>query len=88
MSHLFLQFKKKLYLGSRFKRETNKENEYEFTMPDSDVIIKPIYRKLPIKENNNLINPLTNNKFIRTILLIILFFSIGIFLYRKKELSL
>ena len=57
-------------------------------MPETDVIIKPIYRKLPIKENNNLINPLTNNKFIRTILLIILFFSIGIFLYRKKGLSL
>ncbi len=65
-------------------KKTDKDNEYSFTMPETDVIIKPIYRKLPIKENNNLINPLTNNKFIIILLLILLFFSIGSFQYRKQ----
>jgi len=70
-------------------KKTSKDNEYLFTMPETDVLIKPIYKKLPIKENNNIIvNPLTNNKFIRLLLLIMLFFSIGIFLYRKKGLSM
>ena len=70
-------------------KKTDNDNEYEFTMPDTDVLIIPTYKKLPIKENNNIIvNPLTNNKFIRLLLLIMLFFSIGIFLYRKKRLSM
>ena len=44
-------------------RKTNKENEYEFTMPDTDILITPVYRKL---ENNSSTptNPKTSNKLI------------------------
>ena len=69
-------------------KKTNKDNEYSFIMSDTDVIIKPIYRKLPIKENNNIINPLTNNNLTKILLIVILFFTTGLFLYRKKGLSL
>jgi len=69
-------------------KKTSKDNEYIFTMPETDVIIKPIYRKLPIKENNNIINPLTNNNLTKILLIVILFFTTGLFLYRKKGLSI
>ena len=41
-------------------------------------------KKLHIKENNNIINPLTNNKFIRILLAVILFFSISNQLFIKE----
>ena len=68
-------------------KKTSKNNEYIFTMPDTDVIIKPIYKITTIKENNNIINPLTNNNLTKILLIVILFFTTGLFLYRKKGLS-
>ena len=64
-------------------RKTSKDNEYEFTMPDTDVTITPLYRK--IESNNNiLINPKTGNKLLIIVLLIIT--CIGTFIYKRKRI--
>ena len=53
-------------------RKTDKDNEYEFTMPDKSVKIKPIYRKI-----EKLVNPKTGNNIFIVLLLIISLISIS-----------
>ena len=42
-------------------RKTSKENEYEFIMPETNVVIKPIYKKIESYVPNN---PYTGNRFL------------------------
>ena len=63
--------------------KTNKENEYSFSMPDTDVVIKPLYRKIETNKPETLTNPKTGNKTIIIFLLIIVC-AITMF-FRKKE---
>ena len=64
-------------------KKTNKENEYEFTMPDTDVLIKPVYRKIP--DNNTPNNPKTG----RSILFVFFILILGLvtILKHKKRLN-
>ena len=62
-------------------KKTNKENEYSFVMPDTDVLIRPYYKK---KEEGIPQNPKTNNNVIlicSTILIVLLF----VLQYTKKR---
>ncbi len=70
-------------------RKTNNENEYSFVMPDVDVTIKPIYKKLDVPDNNqNNIpnNPKTGASIISLIVLMIIFGISIIFVKRKSKL--
>ena len=62
-------------------------DEYEFIMPDTDITIQPIYRKV---EKTNIIdiikNPKTGEKFIKIALVIILSFGIGTYSLKKKRI--
>jgi hypothetical protein len=62
-------------------RKTKNENEYEFVMPDSDVTITPVYKRI----ENVIINPNTGNKMLIIILILIPCIGIGISTYKKKE---
>ena len=64
-------------------RKTDKDNEYEFVMPDTDVVIIPKYKK--IKSNDTLKNPNTGNRILSIMLLIILCLGVGTFIYKRKE---
>ena len=46
--------------------KTSNKNEYRFVMPDTDVLIKPVYRKIQV--DNNITNPKTSHAL--TVLLI------------------
>ena len=65
-------------------KKTKNENEYEFIMPDSDVSITPIYRK--IENSNDMINPQTGNIKI-IIFVIVLLGLIGCLYSRKKHIN-
>ena len=67
-------------------RKTKNKYEYEFTMPDTDVTIKPVYRKIESKNDlNTLINPNTGGIFLPIIVFImIISLVIGIFTYKNK----
>ena len=65
-------------------RKTSKDNEYEFTMPDTDVIITPSYRKIEsINVPNTLKNPNTGDKLYIIILLLIAGLGMGTVIYKK-----
>ena len=66
-------------------RKTSNKNEYEFTMPDTDVLIKPKYRLIP---TGNITNPNTKKQ-ITFIIISILVLSIMtiIFVKKKKRLT-
>ena len=77
-------------------RETSNKNEYEFTMPDTDVIITPKYEKLKSNDIHKLIeksktknpntdNPNTGDKIIIIFLLIIICLGIRIFFYKNTK---
>ena len=63
-------------------RKTNNKNEYEFTMPDTNVLIKPFYRLIPT--NGNLSNPNTKRQILLIIISVIIL-SIMTFIYIKKK---
>ncbi|MBQ3307449.1 MAG: hypothetical protein IJG68_04580 [Bacilli bacterium] len=64
------------------------ENEYEFTMPDSDVTISPTYKKIEsVNVPDTLKNPNTGYKLLVTVLIMIITLSIVTFVYKKKESS-
>ena len=70
-------------------RKTDNENEYSFVMPDVDVTIKPIYKKLDVPDNNqNNIpnNPKTGASLISLMVLMIIFGISIIFVKRKSKL--
>ena len=62
-------------------RKTSNINEYEFTMPDTDVTIKPQYRKI---DSSTLINPNTKRQIILIIISIIIV-GITTTIYMKKK---
>ena len=65
-------------------RKTDKDNEYEFTMPASDVIITPYYKQI-VKPDNNLTNPLTYSPILIVLFLLgIVFFGVR---YIKKSIK-
>ena len=67
-------------------RKTDKENEYEFTMPDTDVEITPIYKKIEsIEIPNTIENPNTGTGSYVVISIIVLVFSSSIYLIMKKR---
>ena len=67
-------------------RTTEKENEYEFTMPDTDVVITPIYKKIELIDVPNTIkNPNTGTGMYVIISIIVLVFSSSIYLIMKKK---
>ena len=63
-------------------RKTNNINEYEFIMPDTNVLIKPFYRLIPT--NGNISNPNTKRQILLIIISIIIL-SIMTFIYIKKK---
>lgn len=68
-------------------RKTDNENEYSFVMPDVDVTIKPVYKKLDVPDNNqNNIpnNPKTGASIISLVVLMIIF-GLSIFYVKRKS---
>ena len=70
--------------------KTNNENEYEFIMPDTNVTIKMIYRKIElidlannINDVKDLDNPNTGDKLFVVISLFFAGLGIGVFMYKK-----
>ena len=57
-------------------KKTDKDNEYEFIMPDSDVIIQPLFKK--IANPNYIINPETGRNCLFFVLIMIIIFTIKI----------
>ena len=64
-------------------RKTKNKYEYEFTMPDTDVTIKPIYRKIKF---DTLKNPNTGAKYFSIMLIITIGLSSGLMVYKKKRI--
>ena len=63
-------------------QKTNKENEYEFIMPSSDVTITPKYRLIEVVKPNNLVNPSTGQMFFPILFLLMI---VGILFYTYKD---
>ena len=64
---------------------TDKENEYEFTMPDTDVLIKPTYKKIEKpQETTIIVNPKTHTIFY-TIIVISLLLWLGLLISKVKK---
>ena len=63
--------------------KTSNKNEYRFIMPDTDVLIKPIYRKIQV--DNNIINPKTSHAL--TILLMLALLLIISHYIKKQKLQ-
>ncbi len=61
--------------------KTKNNNEYEFVMPDTDVTIKPIYKKV----DTPVINPKTSNVLILIVLSVIVILGLGTYLYKRRE---
>ena len=69
-------------------RKTNKDNEFEFVMPDSDVTIKPSYRKIDLNNVPDILeNPNTGDKLLIILLLIITILGIGTLIKKEKNLD-
>ena len=67
--------------------KTDKDNEYEFLMPDTDVMINPIYKKIEqLNVPDTLKNPNTGDKVFLIILLMLLCLGIGTIIYKRKNL--
>ena len=64
-------------------RKTNNINEYEFIMPDTNVLIKPFYRLIP-NNNSNIPNPNTKRQILLIVISIIIL-GIMTFIYIKKK---
>ena len=64
-------------------KKTNNINEYKFTMPDTDVLIKPYYKKIETN-NHSIPNPNTKRQ-ITFIIISILILSIITVLFVKKK---
>ena len=64
-------------------RKTDKDNEYEFIMPDTGVVITPSYRLK--RSSNNTTNPKTGNRFFIIVSLLLLIISVIAIFFRKKE---
>ena len=64
-------------------KKTSNINEYEFTMPDTNVLIKPYYRLIPTN-SSTLINPNTKRQLLLIVISVIIL-SIMTFLYIKKK---
>ncbi len=74
-------------------KKTNNENEYEFIMPDTDVTIKPIYRKIesiidtePEKKIEIEDNPNTGDKIMLLIMTLVIVFGI-VFIANRKSVQ-
>ena len=65
-------------------KKTNNINEYEFTMPDTSVLIKPKYR-LITSNNSNLPNPNTKRQIVLIIISIIILGVLTIIFIKKKK---
>ena len=63
--------------------KTNNKNEYEFKMPDTNVLIKPYYKK--IEQQENIVNPKTNTMFITIIIVLIISILFGIKIVKRKR---
>ncbi len=72
-------------------RDSNKEeipykkisnNKFEFIMPDTDVLITPVYREI---QNDNLANPKTYSLTIKILLIIVLIAYLGTIIYTHKK---
>ena len=65
------------------------DNEYEFTMPATDVTITPQFKEKNIKNTIEQIitNPKTGDKTILVIVIMITSLGLGTYLYKKKESS-
>ena len=67
-------------------RKTDKENEYEFTMPDTDVVITPTYRKIEsINVPDTLKNPNTGTGISIIIIFMLIISSITYIIFKRKK---
>ncbi len=70
--------------GNRIEyQKTDKENEYSFIMPSTNVSIKPIYRK--VAGTNLSENPNTEDNSLKLLIVMILFLLITFVLYKKEK---
>ena len=64
--------------------KTSNKNEYRFIMPDTNVFIKPIYKKIETKKDNNIIdNPKTGMMIIFIIMLLLSICIISKYIVKK-----
>ncbi len=66
-------------------KKTKNDNEYEFIMPDTDVVIKPFYKKITKEEN--ITNPMTGKLLFQIFVFDILFICIMICYFCYKSLK-
>ena len=67
-------------------KKTNKENEYEFIMPDTDVVITPTYRKIEsINVPDTLKNPNTGTGISIIIIVMLIISSITYIIFKRKK---
>lgn len=67
-------------------KKTNQKNEYEFIMPDTDVVITPIYRKIESSNaNNTKKNPNTGTSVILIVLISIFILSITRYILNRNR---
>ncbi len=65
-------------------KKTNNINEYEFVMPDTDVLIKPKYKLIPTN-SSNIINPNTGTGIYIIIIFMLVISSITYITIKKKN---
>ena len=63
--------------------KTNVKNQYQFRMPDTDVTIKPFYRK--INSGNSILNPNTGRNILIFIVILVVVVGSLIFFIKKKK---
>ena len=67
-------------------KKTNKENEYEFVMPDTNVTITPIYKKIEsINVPNTVKNPNTRTGISFIIIFMLIISSITYIIFKRKK---
>ena len=73
-------------------KKTNNINEYEFIMPDTDVTIKPMYRLIPIINDDSskqaISNPNTIDKLLIVVILLIISTMFGLYSYKRRKFRL
>ena len=73
--------------NNKIEYEKISNNKYEFVMPDTDVVITPVYRKIEsIDKSNNIINPKTVGPII-TILILIGLLMVSALVRKKIRLN-
>ncbi len=71
--------------GNKIDYKKVSNNEYEFVMPDTYVIIKPIYKEVGLINVSDILKSDDSNRLLISILFMLIGLGIGICIYKKKE---